>query len=237
MARFIHGEVVLQEKEELEAHLAVCASCENLYGAVTDLDRILRDAPDRQVEPPPYLRPRILANLPEPSVRSASWAWGRWAAALCGTAACALIAFAVYRGVAPGPPRVASRPSPPAVPAPPVAAVPAESAPVRPSPPPVAAAPRVEIIREVKIYFYYPPAQKVAVTGDFNGWDPKGVPLTAAGKPGLWETKLRLKPGAYSYNFIVDGDVLVPDPNANDQAPDGFGGTNSILLVKEGEPA
>jgi hypothetical protein len=100
------------------------------------------------------------------------------------------------------------------------------------SSPVVASAPKVRIIREVKIYFYYPPARNVAVTGDFNGWDPKGVPLTPAGKPGLWETNLRLKPGAYSYNFIVDGNMLVPDPNALNQAPDGYGGTNSIMLVR-----
>ena len=87
-------------------------------------------------------------------------------------------------------------------------------------------------IQQVKIYFYYPPAQKVAVTGDFNDWDIHGVPLKAAGKPGLWEIDLRLPPGAYSYNFIVDGELLLPDPNAPNQMPDGYGGTNSILLVQ-----
>ena len=84
----------------------------------------------------------------------------------------------------------------------------------------------------MKIFFYYPPAQKVTVTGDFNDWDAVGVPLKATGKPGLWETELRLPPGVYSYNFIVDGELLIPDPNAPDQMPDGYGGTNSILLVK-----
>ena len=96
----------------------------------------------------------------------------------------------------------------------------------------VAAAPKVQVIKEVKIFFYYPPAQKVAVTGDFNDWDADGVPLKAAGKPGLWEAELRLPPGVYSYNFIVDGELLVPDPNSPNQMPDGYGGTNSLLLVK-----
>ncbi len=90
------------------------------------------------------------------------------------------------------------------------------------------------VIKEVKIFFYCPPAQNVAVTGDFNGWDKDGVPLKPAGKPGLWTTNLRLKPGAYSYNFIVDGERLVPDPNSPAQAPDGYGGTDSIMLVKGG---
>jgi 1,4-alpha-glucan branching enzyme len=92
----------------------------------------------------------------------------------------------------------------------------------------------LRIVREVKIYFYHPAASKVAVTGDFNGWSPEGVLLTASGEPGVWKTTLRLRPGAYSYNFIVDGNLLVPDPNAPDQMPDGYGGTNSILLVKGG---
>jgi 1,4-alpha-glucan branching enzyme len=96
----------------------------------------------------------------------------------------------------------------------------------------VASAPKVQVIKEVKIFFYYPPAQKVAVTGDFNDWNADGVPLKAAGKPGLWETELRLPPGVYSYNFIVDGELLVPDPNSPNQMPDGYGGTNSLLLVK-----
>jgi 1,4-alpha-glucan branching enzyme len=91
---------------------------------------------------------------------------------------------------------------------------------------------KVQVIKEVKIFFYYPPARKVAVTGDFNGWNPDGVPLKAAGKPGLWEAELRLPPGVYSYNFIVDGELLVPDPNSPNQMPDGYGGTNSLMLVK-----
>ncbi len=230
IARFVHGEVLLQEKEGLEAHLSVCASCEKLYADITSLDRILREMPGKTVEPPPYLRAKIIANLPEEEPARAGRRRWAWAGALGAAAACALLVVALQRANAPRGPRVASVP-PPAAPAPArVAPAPPAAAPAQPTA--VASAPRVQVIREVKIYFYYPPAQKVAVTGDFNGWDRDGVPLRRAGKPGLWETNLRLPPGAYSYNFIVDGDVLVPDPGAPDQAPDGYGGTNSILLVK-----
>ena len=246
LARFLHGEVLLHEKEELESHIAVCAACERLYRDITDLDRALREASEKVVEPPPYLHARILANLPEQR-RSSVFAGsrGRWAAALCGAAAIALAAFAVVKTASPPKGRVASAHAPAAVPdavVPPRNALPAS--PAGPEPqgpakagPSVAVSPRVQIIREVKIYFYYPPALKVAVMGDFNGWDSEGVPLKPAGKPGLWTANLRLPPGAYSYNFIVDGEVLVPDPNAANQTPDGYGGTNSILLVKEGDSA
>ncbi len=234
MSRFVHGEILLQEKEDLESHLSVCASCERLYEDITSLDRILREMPGKMVEPPAHLRPRILASLAEGEPAGADWRrWG-WMAALGAAAACVLLAVGLHRADTPKDSRLLS-PAPSAggavakAPAP-VAPAPSHSAP--PPPTSVASAPRVQVIREVKIYFYYPPARKVAVTGDFNNWDREGVPLKRAAKPGLWETQLRLKPGAYSYDFIVDGEVLVPDPNAPNQMPDGYGGTNSILLVK-----
>lgn len=236
LARHLHGGVILQEREELEKHLCVCAGCEKLYLEITEADRLLRQVPGKTVDPPAHLRGKILANLPEAPGATAWRRWGRWAAGFGAAAACALLSVVIFRGAALKETRVAQAPvtaGPTAKPeAPPrtEAAVPAKQGKERA----VAAVPKVRIIREVRIFFYYPPAAKVAVTGDFNGWNPDGVPLKAAGKPGLWETTLRLPPGAYSYNFIVDGDILLPDPSAPDQMPDGYGGTNSILLVKGG---
>lgn len=245
LARFIHGEVLLHEKEDLERHLAVCAECEKLYEDITGIDRLLKASPHKLVDPPPYLRAKILANLPEEQAVPFGRGWAKWAAGVAAAAACALVAVALYRGAAPKGDRVASLTSPPGESGAPVSggAAPATAArsgatlAAPAAPPSSAPSPRIQVIKEVRIYFYYPPAQKVAVTGDFNDWDRDGVPLKRAGKPGLWETRLRLKPGAYSYNFIVDGEVLVPDPNAPDQMPDGYGGTNSILLVKGERPA
>jgi hypothetical protein len=244
LVRFIHGEILLSERKELENHLAVCSSCERLYAEIAAFDRLLRDMPDKLMDPPPYLRARILANLPEEKAAPLAARWGKWAAVVGASAACALMAFVLFRAGAPRETRVASVPSPsagsgvtapaPVVPAP--APSPQAGPPAASRPESVASAPPVRVIREVRIYFYYPPAEKVAVTGDFNGWDRDGVPLKRAGKPGLWETSLRLKPGAYSYNFIVDGEVLVPDPNSPNQMPDGYGGTNSIMLVKGENP-
>jgi hypothetical protein len=269
LARFIHGELLLQEREDLECHIAVCSSCEMLYQEITDADRVLRALPEKLIDPPPYLRGRILANLPAPEPAGLFGARrGWWAAALGGALACALLAFALFRAEIPREDRVARVPAPAedpaAVPPETVAPLPDAQPPAQegdvpspdtrvaaPAPVPVpgkqvgpkkkssssvvASAPKVRIIREVRVYFYYPHARKVSVTGDFNGWDPQGVPLRSAGKPGLWETTLRLKPGAYSYNFIVDGSMLVPDPNAPNQMPDGYGGTNSIMMVRGGD--
>lgn len=230
LARHIHGQVLLQEKEDLECHLAMCAACERRYREIVDVDSILRQMPRKLVDPPTFLRKKILANLPEDE-RSSVWRRrGRWAAAAGAAAACLLATAVFFRGTVPKESRVASPPSA-ALPAalPPPATVPEGTA--------KAAVRKPQVIREVKIFFYYPAASKVAVIGDFNGWDPEGVQMTPSGKPGLWKTTLLLKPGAYSYNFIVDGNLLVPDPSAPDQMPDGYGGTNSILLVKGVNPA
>jgi hypothetical protein len=244
LARFIHGELLLQEKQNLESHIAVCSFCERLYQEMTEADRTLRALPEKLIDPPSYLRGRILANLPEPKAAGLfGERRGWWAAVLGGAVACALLVFAIYRAEVPREERVAQVPAPSvspevvspeaAVPSPDVQLPGQEEAVPSPDTRVAAPAPKVKIIREVRIYFYFPPARKVAVTGDFNGWDPQGVPLRSAGKPGLWETTLRLEPGAYSYNFIVDGSMLVPDPNSPTQMPDGYGGTNSIMLVRE----
>jgi hypothetical protein len=257
MARYLHGEILRQERESLENHLAACDRCSAHFDDVTGIDRLLRSLPHAVIEPPPWLHARIMANLPEPSKAPFFSRWADWGWSLAAASVGAVAAVALMRGgQSPAPVRTAVL-APPAVsspvrlPAPPVPEA-APSAAVAPAPAPVKAAPKPEmvqtaaaaepapeirVIREIRIYLYAPSAQRVAVTGDFNGWDAKGVELKPAGKPGMWEADLELTPGAYAYNFIVDGDMLVPDPNAPNQMPDGFGGTNSILLVKEGAPA
>jgi len=231
VARHLHGEALLQDREELEKHLAVCPDCERLYRDLANIDQALREYPGKVVEPPPHLHSRIVANLPE-ELPPLWGGWGRWAFGF-GSAVVAVVAlfFGARHLVDPALKRVASAPVPVLAAKPPSPAV--TGAVVAPPP---AEPVKVAVIKEVKIFFYYPPAQKVAVTGDFNDWNAEGVPLKAAGKPGLWETELRLPPGVYSYNFIVDGELLIPDPNSPNQMPDGYGGTNSILLVKGENP-
>lgn len=247
VARHLHGGVLVPEKEFLEGHLASCPACCRLYMGAVEADRVLRDIPGKSVDPPPYLRTRILAHLDDLPATS-RWAAGfvRFAGVFAGVAACVLVAFTFVRGVSvpKAQPKVASVPSfvalSPSVPGTVAKVEPAAPAEAVPLPPRVvekkrtASAEPVRIVKEVKVFFFYPQAARVAVTGDFNGWDPAGLPLKVAGRPGLWEVTLKLSPGAYNYNFIVDGDRLLPDPESADQMPDGFGGTNSILLVKGG---
>lgn len=251
MVRHVHGGILPREREELERHLSGCRRCDALYRDASEADRLLRSLPPAGDEPPPWLHAKIMANLPESPRPSLLSRWGISAWTPAAAAAGAALAVLLLRGgPTSAPPRVASvepegmsAPVPEtrsgAVPAVPKAAdSPKAAGKAAPAPAFASARPEVDVIREVRIYLYLPTAQRVAVTGDFNGWDENGVDLKPVeGKEGMWETELRLQPGAYAYNFIVDGDVLVPDPESPNQMPDGFGGTNSILLVKEGAPA
>jgi len=86
----------------------------------------------------------------------------------------------------------------------------------------------------VQFNFKAPQAGSVALVGDFNDWD-KGVYLLSDDdKDGIWTTKITLKPGHYQYLFIVNGKELVADPDAGKYISDGFGGRNSLLIVRRG---
>lgn len=83
--------------------------------------------------------------------------------------------------------------------------------------------------RVVKFVLIAPQAARVAVVGDFNGWDEAATP--AVKQPdGTWSTFVTLRPGRHVYSFIVDGQ-FIPDPAAPMAPDDGFGNTNSVIVV------
>ena len=73
-------------------------------------------------------------------------------------------------------------------------------------------------------------AHRVALAGDFNGWDPGHTLLENADGRGTFAANLWLPRGAHEYMFVVDGQ-WVPDPSAPARIPDGFGRTNSRLWL------
>ncbi len=42
-------------------------------------------------------------------------------------------------------------------------------------------------------------------------------------------------PGVHEYSFVVNGTEWRPDPLANSQVDDGFGRTNSLVMVSASE--
>ena len=87
----------------------------------------------------------------------------------------------------------------------------------------------VEGSTTVRLTFYAPQARTVSVAGDFNKWRTETDAMK--GNDGMWSIDLKLKPGVYSYSFIVDGKTWVADPGAESYQDDGFGSQNSILRV------
>lgn len=82
----------------------------------------------------------------------------------------------------------------------------------------------------VTMNFYAPEARHVAVAGTFNKWKVDANVLTKNEK-GLWTISIPLKPGVYTYMFVVDGKAWVSDPNAESYRDDGFGYKNSVMRV------
>jgi hypothetical protein len=83
--------------------------------------------------------------------------------------------------------------------------------------------------RVVKFVLIAPQAARVAVVGDFNGWDLSATP--ARRQPdGTWTTFVTLPPGRHVYSFVVD-DQFIRDPAAPRAPDDGFGQNNSVIIV------
>jgi 1,4-alpha-glucan branching enzyme len=75
-----------------------------------------------------------------------------------------------------------------------------------------------------------PGAKSAAVAGTFNGWDANCTPLRKDSNGG-WKTTVWLTPGRYEYRFVIDGAQWYCDPGAKESVENGFGSSNSVLLV------
>ncbi|HNX43115.1 MAG TPA: glycogen-binding domain-containing protein [Bacteroidales bacterium] len=76
---------------------------------------------------------------------------------------------------------------------------------------------------------HFSDAQNVIVTGSFNGWQTDNYQMTK--QDGYWTFSTYLKPGKYTYKFIVDGTWLLdPDNDAWEENSQGTG--NSVLWVE-----
>lgn len=74
-------------------------------------------------------------------------------------------------------------------------------------------------------------AETVFVCGDFNRWQPAGLPMIHHPGAGVWQKRLTLAPGRYEYKFIVDGKWR-HDPRARENVPNHFGSLNSVMEVR-----
>jgi len=72
-------------------------------------------------------------------------------------------------------------------------------------------------------------AKNVIVTGSFNGWSEDGYRMYK--KDGVWICPVFLKPGKYTYKFIVDGKWLI-DPANELWEENEYGTGNSVLWIE-----
>lgn len=75
----------------------------------------------------------------------------------------------------------------------------------------------------------------VALTGDFNGWDPHATPMQRQGSSDLWKIAIPLPPGRHVYSYVVDGTEWVIDPLAPSAEFDELGPANVIAISGTGD--
>jgi predicted carbohydrate-binding protein with CBM48 len=85
----------------------------------------------------------------------------------------------------------------------------------------------------VQFVFVAEQAARVSLVGDFNDWDPAATPLSRA-PGGVWSAVLPLRPGRFTYSFVVDGRVWHGDPEAPVNTND-FGRPSSVVFVAQSE--
>ena len=74
-------------------------------------------------------------------------------------------------------------------------------------------------------------ARSVAVIGSFNSWKAEDAAMRFDDTAGAWILEARLPSGDHEYMFLVDGQKLMADPQAQMTRDDGFGNKNSIVFV------
>ena len=83
---------------------------------------------------------------------------------------------------------------------------------------------------EIRFYLTAPEASSVVLVGDFTNWEKDRIRLSDPDNDGVWETNLKLKKGEiFKYNFIIDGEGWIIDPNSPINIDDGFGGKTSLV--------
>lgn len=98
-----------------------------------------------------------------------------------------------------------------------------------------ALSPAKKVTREHRVQFVLvaPDAKKVAVVGDFNGWDADHAQYQAKHRGGgVWSVTAPVPVGHHRYSFVVDDSVWVVDPTAPRVIDNDYGVTNSALVVE-----
>lgn len=92
---------------------------------------------------------------------------------------------------------------------------------------------QAEAPERVQFVLVAPDAKKVAVVGDFNGWDSRHAQYQAQHRGGgVWSVTAAVPVGHHRYSFVVDDSVWVADPYAPRVVDNDYGVANSALVVE-----
>lgn len=98
--------------------------------------------------------------------------------------------------------------------------------------------------RKVKFVFDSPSSQVVFLAGQFNNWTWEKakvsenetvnvvIEMERNKQTGFWEKFVYLSPGKYQYKYVLDGGTWKYDQNTLEKTDDGYGGFNSVIVVK-----
>ena len=82
--------------------------------------------------------------------------------------------------------------------------------------------------------YYQKGLQSISVIGEFNDWSVDSTSMIEV-SPGVWTVSLRLRPGVYEYQYILNGQQRVTDPTMPQTSSD-FGSPNSVVTVSPKVP-
>jgi 5'-AMP-activated protein kinase regulatory beta subunit len=83
--------------------------------------------------------------------------------------------------------------------------------------------------KEVQFVFEGPEANQVYLVGEFNQWNNQSIPMKKD-RNGTWKKKMKLVPGRYEYQFLVDGN-WTPDVSCPEVVINSFGTKNCVLRI------
>ena len=94
--------------------------------------------------------------------------------------------------------------------------------------------PKATPSQRVQFVLVAPDAKKVAVVGDFNGWDASHAAYQARKRGGgVWSVTAPVPVGHHRYSFVVDDSVWVADPTAPRVIDNDYGLPNSAIVVED----
>jgi len=84
-------------------------------------------------------------------------------------------------------------------------------------------------LKQIEFFLKAPSAKSVKLAADFTDWEKCPLAMMRTGN-GVWFSVVPLKPGQYSYRFIVDG-RWCDDPRSTKHIPNPFGTENAVMVV------